>query len=44
MSSEDNVKGRVFQKQARILLIFMYYFDFLSQDDSEGKKLEKNKS
>ena len=41
MSSQGNVKGHVFQKQAWRPLIFMLYFDFLSSDDSVCKKFEK---
>ena len=41
ISFQGNVKGHVFQKQAWIPLIFMFYFDFLSKDDSVCKKLEK---
>ena len=41
MSFQGKFKGYVFQKQAWRPLIFMFYFDFLSQDDSVCKKLEK---
>ena len=41
MSSQGNVEGHVFQKQAWRPLNSMFYFDFLSWDDSVCKKLEK---
>ena len=41
MSSQGNIKDHVFLKQAWIPLIFMFYFDLLSYDDSVCKKLEK---
>ena len=34
MSFQSNVKGHIFQKQARRPLIFKFYLDFLSLDDS----------
>ena len=42
MSSQDNVKDRDLEKKWRPL-IFMFYLDFLSLDDSVCKKLEKLK-
>ena len=41
MSSQGNAKGHVFEKPAQRPLIFMFYFDFIPQDDSVCKKLEK---
>ena len=41
MSFQGNVKGHVFQKQAWTLLILMFYFVFLSQDEYVCKKLEQ---
>ena len=41
MSSQGNVKGHVFQKQAWRSPIFWFYFDFLSLDESLCEKLEK---
>ena len=41
MSSQENIKGHVFQKQAWRPLILKFYFYVLSQDDSVCKKLEK---
>ena len=45
MSYQPKVEGHVpvFQKQAWRQLIFMFYFSFLSEDDSVCKKLEKLK-
>ena len=41
MSLQGNVKRHGFQKQELRSLIFMFYFDFSSYDDSVCKKLEK---
>ena len=41
MSSQGNVKGQVFQKQAWTPFILMLYIYFLSSDDYVYRKLEK---
>ena len=42
MSSQGNVKGYVFQKQAWRPIILMFYFDLISKEDrTVCKKLEK---